>query len=179
MNRRNFLSTTASLPIISQLWPDMAFAKPNYKEYEKRALDFCESLYPVDTGTNGYLSVTGEPYIVLSDNGRMEIPEDQWIKKEGNTFGWGYGGKTPDGALGSFKKAFLGYTADKKAFLGSHTLHWRVEPELTCKINIWGKSFDKVWGKNPHEWYIFYARLLVTKKSPVEYFKRAREGALV
>ena len=170
MNRRNFFGVTAAVPIASQLWPEISFAQPNAKEYEKMALEFCESKYPIGAGTKGYLSVTGEPYIVLNDR-NSEV--DKWIKPEGVPFDDFYGGKTPDEALEAFKKAFLGYTSDK----GNATLHWREKPTLQCQINVWGGEMIRIAGSTS-EWYRFYARLLVTKTPPVEYYKRAREGTL-
>ena len=172
MNRRNFFGVTAAVPIASQLWPEISFAQPNAKEYEKMALEFCESKYSVGAGTKGYLSVTGDPYIVLHDSGEWQsiskAPPGQWIKKEGQAIDPFYGGTTPEKALKAFKKAFLGYTYNKPK--NKNTLHWRVRPWMNCQITVSEGSHN--------EWYRFYARLLVTELSPVEYYKRAREGTL-
>ena len=166
MNRRNFIGGTMIAPIASQLWPDLVFSQPNAKEYEKRALEFCERLQSVGPATCSYRSVTGEPYIVLQLDGPKDSP---FVKKEGERWADFYGGRTPDEALESFKEAFLGYVANKSA--QTHTLHWRAKPELTCRVDVFAGS--------THEWYRFYARLLVTKTDPVEYYKRKSEGTLV
>ena len=169
MDRREFFKVSAATPVVAQLWPDVVFSQPNAKEYEKRALEFCEKMRPVGQGTCCYWSVTGEPYVVIQVGWKREIARDQWIKKEGECFNECYGGPTPEEGLESFKEAFLGYVADKPA--ETHTLYWRRKPEMSCRIDI----------KNGHkqEWYRFYARLLVTKTMPVELYKRAREGTLV
>ncbi len=169
MNRRNFFQLSVATPIVAQLWPDVGFSQPNAKEYEKRALEFCEGGWLVGQGTCCYESVTGEPYVVIQVGWKREVAGDQWIKKEDEQFASGYGGSTPEEGLESFKKAFLGYVADKPA--RTHTLYWRCKPEMSCHIDI--------RGKHKQEWYRFYARLLATKTHPVAYFKRAREGTLV
>ncbi|KKL13467.1 hypothetical protein LCGC14_2525490, partial [marine sediment metagenome] len=100
---------------------ECGFFSTQCKEYEKRALEFCESLYPVGQGTNGCFSVTGEPYVVLQVGFQCEVAENQWIKQEGEEESFLYGGTTPEKGLDSFKEAFSGYTANK-----SHgTLYWR------------------------------------------------------
>ena len=167
MDRREFFKISAATPVVAQLWPDVVFSQPNAKEYEKRALEFCEKMQLVGQGTCSCFSVTGEPYVVLMIDGKCI--ENWHIKEEGEPFHTFYGGLTPEEALEAFKRAFLGYVADKPG--KTHTLYWRQKPELSCRIDI--KNGVK------HEWYRFYSRLLVTKTMPVEYYKRAREGALV
>ena len=166
MDRRDFFKISAATPVVAQLWPGVVFSQPDAKAYEKRALEFCEKMQPVGQGTCSCFSVTGEPYVVL----QIDSAGPEWyIKEEGVPFITFYGGLTPEEALEAFKKAFLAYVSDKPA--GTHTLYWRQKPEMSCRIDI----------RNGHkqEWYRFFARLLVTKTMPVEYYKRAREGALV
>ena len=149
MDRRDFFKISAATPVVAQLWPNVVFSQPNAKEYEKRALEFCESLYPVGPSTDGLRAVTGEPYVVIQVGWEREVAEDQWIKKEGDQFDWRYGGPTPEEGLESFKKAFLGYTSGK-----SGTLYWRQKPELCCNLTI-RNSYSNAK-------YTFYARLLVS-----------------
>ena len=165
MNRRGFLYGTITSLIATQLWPKLSFSMPNAKDYEKKALEFCESRFQSGAGTCCYFSVTGEPYVVLQTGGVEAHP---FQKIEGHRFDDFYGGDTPDKALAELKVAFGGYT---NGMSKHNILYWRHKPTLTCQITHFG-------GNEISEWYRFYVRLLVTDTSPVEYFKRAREGTL-
>ena len=154
MDRRDFFKISAATPVVAQLWPDVVFSQPNAKEYEKRALEFCESMYPVGPSTKAAKSVTGEPYVVIQVGWKREVERDQWIKKEGERFDWRYGGPTPEEGLDSFKEAFSGFTANNSS--NTHKLYWRQKPEMSCRIDIRGEDH--------REWYKFYARLLVSEK---------------
>ena len=162
MDRRDFFKISVATPVVAQLWPNVVFSQPNAKEYEKRALEFCESLYPVGPSTKGAKAVTGEPYVVIQVGWKSKTYDEdyrsQWTKKEGERYYPWYGGSTPEKGLDSFKEAFSGFTAGNSS--KTHKLYWRQKPEMSCRIDIRNKDIQ--------EWYQFYARLLVSDKVPVK-----------
>ena len=104
----------------------------------------CEKIFDVGKPTSRFLSVTGEPYVVIG--WQIDVPSAPGVVDEGKAFGWAFDEET---AYFQALNCFEDYAYGKVG-----KLYWRIEPQFEI---------------NPETKYrcIFYMRCLISDKPEI------------